>query len=157
MVLAMVFTAACSWLVLNKLSTRISKTFSAKLLSSQLATCLSCYMELLHPRHWTWHLPLLKFMRFIWRAALPFPGYWQLCPSLISSIYLLRVHSIPWSRLLTKTLSSTDLSLSPRDAASNQPPVVLCKIDYNPLSLVFQPIFYPNYHLNPVCILLAWL
>ena len=58
---AFLATRARCWLVVDLLPTRIPRTFSGKLLSSQLATSVCWCVGLFLPRCRTWHLLLLNW------------------------------------------------------------------------------------------------
>lgn len=96
------------WLMFNLVTPR---SFSAKLLSSQVVPSMSWCLGLLLPRCWTLQFPLLNFMRFLsahfsslsrsfWMAAKPY-SLWTTPSSFVSSGNLLRVQTLCNSTLYT--------------------------------------------------------
>ena len=123
------------WFLANLLSTRTSRSFSADLLTSRSAlTCTdACGYSTLGVG--ALHLPLLILIRFLstqlsslsrshWMAAQP-SGVSTTPPNFVSSANLLRVHSIPSSRLLMKTLNKIKPTTSAWDTASYRLPTRL--------------------------------
>lgn len=90
--------------MLNLESIRTSRSFSAKLLSTEEATITHWCMGMLLPRCRTLQFSLLNLMTFLlthlrsfWMAALP-STVTATPPSLVSPANLLRLHSAPSSR-----------------------------------------------------------
>lgn len=85
------------WLIFNLLSNKSPKYFSAKMLSLQLTSSLHWCIELLCPRCSTLLLPLLKFVVLFSSFLQPVllsNSLSTALPNLVSSMTLLRVHSV---------------------------------------------------------------
>lgn len=134
-------------------------------------------LQLLRPQHVlmpgviltqykTLHLPLLNFMRFLsaqfsslsrslWAAAQP-TGVTATPPGFVSSVNLLKHHSAPSSRSLTKKLNSTRPSISPWGIPLlTRFQLTLCDSSY-PLGLVVQPVFQFNTYFVSLSIRKLW-
>ncbi|KAK4817090.1 hypothetical protein QYF61_027921 [Mycteria americana] len=117
----------CCQLMSNFLSPSILKPFSTGLLSihSFPSLCRSLHLALLNFMRFTWaHSSSLS--RSLWMTSLPSSKSTALL-SLVSSANLLRVHSIPLSVSLMKTLNSTHPT-----------------IDYKSLDVAIKPTPYPS-------------
>lgn len=126
LVLASFLTWALCWLMFNFVSMRISRSFSAKLLSNcGMAPSMDWYLGLFLPSYRIWHFSFLNFRRFLSAhfssllrsssMAAQLSNISTTSPSFMSSANLLRLRSAPLSRPLMKILNKTGPSTHPRD------------------------------------------
>ena len=137
-------------------STRITRSFSAKPLSSWSAPSLYWCLVLFLYRCRTLHFPLLNFMRFpsvhlsslsrfLRMAAWP-SGISGTPHSFVSSADLLKVHSVPSSRSSMKMLNGTGPSINPwGNTTSDWCPAGLCSVEKNLLSAAVQLLVSPTH------------
>jgi len=136
-------------LMFKMLSTRTPRSFSPKLLSSQLAPCTYLCMGLFVTKGRIFYIPSLKFMRFLFCQVLQ-----PVQVSLNSSIPLWCINNFSQFHTICRLAESAlyhTIQVVNEDVEQCWPICDLslnrfCTADHNPLGLLLQPIFNPPHH-----------